>query len=277
MAMVTAKDGTQIYYKDWGNGPAVFFSHGWPLSADMWEQQMIFLGLKGFRVIAHDRRGFGRSSQPWSGYDYDTFADDIALVLADAGVEEVALVGFSMGGGDVARYISRYAAQGKGPRVTKACLTSAVTPFFIKAEDNPEGAPPEIFDGIRAGLLADRPQFLSDFNALFYGTNIKPGAVSEGVLAQTLQIALTSGIKGTYDCVGAFSESDFRPDMAAFTMPTLVIHGDADSVVPIAPTGAAAHRLIPHSQFKVYEGAPHALTTTHKDQYNADLLAFLQS
>lgn len=276
MPTVTAKDGTQIYYKDWGQGPAVFFSHGWPLSADMWEQQMIFLGLKGFRVIAHDRRGFGRSSQPWSGYDYDTFADDIALVLADAGVEEVALVGFSMGGGDVARYISRYAAQGKGARVTKACLTSAVTPFFIKADDNPDGAPPEIFDGIRAGLLADRPQFLADFNALFYGTNLNPGAVSDGIMTQTLQIALTSGIKGTYDCVGAFSESDFRPDMAAFTMPTLVVHGDGDQVVPIAPTGAAAHALIPHSQFLVYEGAPHALTTTHKDRYNADLLAFLQ-
>ncbi|MDE1918693.1 MAG: alpha/beta hydrolase [Sphingomonadales bacterium] len=276
MPIVTAKDGTQIYYKDWGEGPAVFFSHGWPVSADMWEQQMLFLGLKGFRVLAHDRRGFGRSSQPWSGYDYDTFADDIALVLADAGVEEVALVGFSMGGGDVARYISRHAAQGKGARVTRACLTSAVTPFFLKADDNPQGVPAEVFDGFRAGLLADRPQFLSDFNALFFGTNLHPGAVSQGIMNQTLQIALTSGMKGTYDCVGAFSESDFRPDMAAFTMPTLIIHGDGDQVVPIAPTGAAAHALIPHSQLLVYEGAPHALTFTHKDRYNADLLAFLQ-
>ncbi|MDO6414207.1 alpha/beta hydrolase [Sphingomonas sp. BIUV-7] len=273
MPYVTAKDGTQVYYKDWGTGPAVFFSHGWPLSADMWEQQMMFLGLKGYRVLAHDRRGFGRSSQPWSGYDYDTFADDIALILEEAKVEQVTLVGFSMGGGDVARYISRY----KGARVEKACLTSAVTPYFIKADDNPDGAPPEIFDGIRNGLLADRPQFLDAFNSLFYGTNKNPDAVSPGVLKQTLQIALAGGIKGTYDCVGAFSESDFRPDMAAFTMPTLIVHGDADQVVPIAPTGAAAHKLIPHSTFKVYEGAPHALVVTHKDRYNADLLEFLQS
>lgn len=273
MPYVTAKDGAQIYYKDWGTGPAIFFSHGWPLSADMWEQQMMFFGMNGFRVLAHDRRGFGRSSQPWDGYDYDTFADDIALVLDAAGVEEVSLVGFSMGGGDIARYISKT----KGTRVAKACLTSAVTPYFIKADDNPEGVPADIFDGIRAGLLNDRPQFLDDFNALFYGTNKVPGAVSDGVLKQTLQIALTSGIKGTYDCVGAFSESDFRPDMAAFTMPTLIIHGDGDQVVPITPTGAAAHELIPHSQFLAYESAPHALTFTHKDQYNADLLAFLRS
>ncbi|MDX7951845.1 alpha/beta hydrolase [Lichenihabitans sp. Uapishka_5] len=273
MAYVNAKDGTQIYYKDWGTGPAIFFSHGWPLSADMWEQQMLFFASNGFRVIAHDRRGFGRSSQPWSGYDYDTFADDIASVLEAAEVREVALVGFSMGGGDVARYVAR----SKGARVSKACLTSAVTPYFIKAGDNPDGTPPEVFDGIRAGLLNDRPQFLDDFNALFYGTNKHPGVVSAGVLKQTLQIALTGGIKGTYDCVGAFSESDFRPDMAAFTMPTLIVHGDEDQVVPIKAAGEAAHRLIPHSEFKVYQGAPHALTTTHKDRYNADLLAFLRA
>lgn len=277
MPYATAKDGTRIYYKDWGTGPAIFFSHGWPLSADMWEQQMMFLGMNGFRVIAHDRRGFGRSGQPWEGYDYNTFADDIAAVLAAAGVDEVALVGFSMGGGDVARYISRLGGRDGAARVTKACLTSAVTPYFIKAPDNPDGVPAEVFEGIRTGLLADRPQFLDDFNALFYGTNKHPGAVSDGVLKQTLQIALTGGIKGTYDCVGAFSESDFRPDMAAFTMPTLIIHGDEDQVVPIATAGAAAHKLIAGSEFKIYEGAPHALTATHKDRYNADLLAFLKS
>lgn len=272
MPYVTAKDGAEIYYKDWGTGPAVFFSHGWPLSADMWEQQMLFFGQQGFRVLAHDRRGFGRSSQPWDGYDYDTFADDIALVLEHADVDDVALVGFSMGGGDVARYIARY----QGARVSKACLTSAVTPFFMKADDNPDGAPAEIFDGIREGLVKDRPQFLDDFNALFYGTNRNSGAVSDGILKQTLQIALMGGIKGTYDCVGAFSESDFRPDMSAFTMPTLIIHGDADQVVPIKPTAEQAHRLIPHSELKVYEGAPHALVVTDKDRYNADLLAFLR-
>jgi non-heme chloroperoxidase len=277
MPYATATDGTDIYYKDWGTGPAVFFSHGWPLSADMWEQQMLFLGQQGYRVIAHDRRGFGRSGQPWSGYDYDTFADDIALVLDHAGVDEVALVGFSMGGGDVARYISRHSGRGEGARVTKACLTSAVTPYFIKADDNPDGVPAEVFEGIRTGLTTDRPQFLDGFNALFYGTNKKPSAVSAGVFKQTLQIALMGGIKGTYDCVGAFSESDFRPDMAAFTMPTLIIHGDDDQVVPIATAGQAAARLIPHSELKVYEGAPHALTTTHKDRYNQDLLAFLSA
>jgi non-heme chloroperoxidase len=273
MAFVTAKDGTRIYYKDWGTGPAVFFSHGWPLSADMWEQQMLFFASNGFRVLGHDRRGFGRSDQPWTGYDYDTFADDIALILEAADVQDVAMVGFSMGGGDVARYISKY----QGARVSKACLTSAVTPFFLQTEDNPDGAPIEVFNGIREGLVKDRPQFLDDFNALFYGTNRNPGAVSDGVLKQTLQIALTGGIKGTYDCVGAFSESDFRPDMAAFTMPTLIVHGEADQVVPIKTSGLAAKKLIPHAELKVYEGAPHALTFTHKDRYNADLMAFLKA
>lgn len=273
MPYVTANDGTEIYYKDWGDGPAIFFSHGWPLSADMWDQQMMHFASNGFRVLAHDRRGFGRSDQPWSGYDYDTFADDIATILEAADVTDVAMVGFSMGGGDVARYISRY----EGARVAKACLTSAVTPYFIKAEDNPEGTPREVFDGIRAGLLKDRPQFLDDFSTLFYGTNNHPGAVSDGILKQTLQIALTGSIKGTYDCVEAFSETDFRPDMAAFTMPTLIIHGEEDQVVPVAAAGAAAHGLIPHSEFKRYAGAPHALTTTHQDQYNADLMAFLKS
>lgn len=273
MPYVTARDGAEIYYKDWGTGPAIFFSHGWPLSADMWEQQMMFLASSGYRVIAHDRRGFGRSSQPWTGYDYDSFADDIGLILDTLDVADVTMVGFSMGGGDIARYISR----SKGARVAKACLTSAVTPYFLKTEDNPDGTDKAVFDGIRQGLLNDRPQFLDDFNALFYGTNKVPGAVSDGIFKQTLQIALAGSIKGTYDCVAAFSETDFRADMAAFDMPTLIIHGDDDQVVPLAASGAAAHALIPGSQLKVYAGAPHALTTTHKDQYNADLLAFLES
>jgi non-heme chloroperoxidase len=273
MPYVNAKDGTELYYKDWGTGPAIFFSHGWPLSADMWEQQMMYFASNGFRVLAHDRRGFGRSSQPWNGYDYDTFADDIALILETAGVEDVTMVGFSMGGGDVARYIANY----NGARVAKACLTSSVTPYFIKADDNPGGAPKEIFDGIREGLLRDRPQFIDDFSTLFYGTNKQPGIVSEGILKQTLQIALTGSIKATYDCVAAFSETDFRPDMAAFTMPTLIIHGEEDQTVPISMSGEAAHNLIPHSELKRYSGAPHALTTTHRDQYNADLMAFVKS
>ena len=273
MPYVTAKDGTELYYKDWGTGPAIFFSHGWPLSADMWEQQMMYFASNGFRVLAHDRRGFGRSSQPWTGYDYDTFADDIALILQTTVVQDVTMVGFSMGGGDVARYISKY----RGARVAKACLTSSVTPYFIKADDNPEGAPKAIFDGIREGLIKDRPQFIDDFSTLFYGTNKHPDAVSEAILKQTLQIALTASIKATYDCVTAFSETDFRADMAAFTMPTLIIHGEEDQTVPIGMSGEAAHKLIPHSEFKRYAGAPHALTMTHRDQYNADLMAFLKS
>ena len=270
MPYVTTRDGAEIYYKDWGSGPAIFFSHGWPLSADMWEQQMMYFASHGFRTIAHDRRGFGRSSQPWTGYDYDTFADDIALVLETLDVHDVTMVGFSMGGGDVARYIART----HGRRVAKAVLTSAVTPFFMRTADHPEGVDKAVFDWIRDGLIKDRPDFLDKFNALFYGTNQHPGAVSAGILAQTLQIALAGSIKATYDCVAAFSETDFRPDMKAFTMPTLVIHGDADQVVPFEATGKLAHAMIPGSELKLYSGAPHALVVTHKDRYNADLLAF---
>lgn len=270
MPFATAKDGTEIFYIDWGSGPVVFFSHGWPLDADMWDQQMVFLAEQGYRVIAHDRRGFGRSGQPWSGYDYDTFADDIGTILDTLDVFDVTLVGFSMGGGDVARYISRSG----GKRVTKACLTSAVTPYFIKADDNPDGVELQVFDGIRDGLRKDRPQFLLDFNPVFYGAS---DAVSEGIQAQMSQIAFMASLKATLDCVGAFSQTDFRPDMAAFTMPTLIIHGDNDQVVPIATSGQAAHAAIPHSVFKVYEGAPHALTFTEQERYNADLLEFLQN
>jgi non-heme chloroperoxidase len=270
MPYVTTKDGADIYYKDWGTGPAIFFSHGWPLSADMWEQQMMFVASHGFRAIAHDRRGFGRSSQPWTGYDYDTFADDIALILETLDVADVTMVGFSMGGGDVARYIART----KGVRVAKAVLVSAVTPIFVKTPDHPEGVDKSVFDWIRDGLIKDRPDFLDKFNALFYGTNHNPGVVSDAIFKQTLQIALAGSIKATYDSVTAFSETDFRPDMKAFTMPTLIIHGDDDQVVPLAATGKIAHALIPGSELKVYGGAPHALVVTHKEQFNADLLAF---
>jgi pimeloyl-ACP methyl ester carboxylesterase len=273
MAYVTAKDGAQLYYKDWGTGPAVFLIHGWPLSADMWEQQMLFFASNGYRVIAPDRRGFGRSSQPWTGYDYDTLADDVALVLDTLDVTDVTMVGFSMGGGEVARYISRY----EGARVAKACLTSAVTPYLIKAEDNPGGTEKSVFDWIRDGLIADRPEFLDQFSTLLYGTNTHPGAVSAGILTQTLQMALAGSIKATYDCVAAFSETDFRPDLAKFTMPTLIIHGGADQLVGLAVSGEASHALISDSRLEIYDGAPHALTVTDKDRYNADLLAFLKS
>jgi non-heme chloroperoxidase len=273
MPYVTTKDGAEIYYKDWGSGPAIFFSHGWPLSADMWEQQMMFFASHGFRAIAHDRRGFGRSSQPWNGYDYDTFADDISLILETLDVHDVIMVGFSMGGGDVARYMSR----SRGQRVAKAVLTSAVTPLFIKTPDHPEGVDKSVFDWIRDGLIKDRPDFLDKFNALFYGTTHNPGAVSDAIFKQTLQIALAGSLKATYDSVAAFSETDFREDMKAFTMPTLIIHGDADQVVPPEATGKLAHAMIRGSVLKLYSGAPHALVTTHKDQYNADLLAFCKS
>ncbi|PVE21595.1 alpha/beta hydrolase [Microvirga sp. KLBC 81] len=273
MGMITTKDGTEIYYKDWGRGQPVLFSHGWPLSADMWEYQMLHLARHGYRAVAFDRRGFGRSSQPWDGYDYDTFADDIAQLIEHLDLQDVVLVGFSMGGGDVVRYLTRH---GSG-RVAKLVLISAVTPFFIKSEDHPDGVPSEVFEGIRAGIANDRPQFLDDFNTIFYGTNRPGSKVSKGVLTQTLQIALQASIKGTIDCVTAFSETDFRREMAEITVPTLIIHGDDDQTVPIEPTAKLAASIVPGAQLKVYPGAPHATCTTHKDQVSADLLAFIRS
>lgn len=272
MTTLTLRDGTELYYKDWGTGQPILFSHGWPLSADMWDAQMLFFAERGYRAIAFDRRGFGRSSQPWTGYDYDTFADDIAELIEKLDLQDVVLAGFSMGGGDVTRYIARKGSA----RVAKLALISAVTPLFMKTGDHPVGPDASLFESIRAGLAADRPQFLDDFSTLFYGTN-RPGAiVSQGVFKQTLQIALQASIKATIDCVTAFSETDFRPDMARIDVPTLVIHGDDDQVVPIDATGRLAAKMIKGSQFKVYAGAPHATCTTHKDQVNADLLAFIQ-
>lgn len=272
MSKFTARDGTGIYYKDWGSGHPVILSHGWPLDADMWEYQMLFLASHGFRVIAYDRRGFGRSDQPWTGYDYDTFADDIADLVDHLELEQFALAGFSMGGGDIVRYVSRH---GKG-RVSHLALISAVTPIFIRTEDHPEGPDRSLFDGIRAGIAADRPQFLSDFNPLFYGTD-KGNVVSKGVFDQTLQMALMGSIKATIDCVTAFSETDFRPDMKNLDMPVLVIHGEADEVVPIEATARLVAAMVPGSILKSYPGAPHATCITHKDQVNLDLLALLRS
>lgn len=273
MPKVITRDGVEIYVNDWGSGPAVFFSAGWPLSGDMWEYQMMFLASKGYRVIAADRRGFGRSSQPWEGYDYDTLADDIADVLDHLDVKDVTLVGFSMGGGDVARYLSRH---GTG-RVAKAALISCVTPIFGKSADYPDGVDPSVFDWIRAGLLGDRSEFINQFNDTYFGSNREGKSVSEGIKLQTLQIANQASIKAMYDCVGAFSKTDFRPDMAAFTVPTLIVHGDDDQVVPIATTSKLAHAMIPGSELKIYPGAPHGLVFTEKDRVNEDLLAFLQA
>lgn len=272
MATFKAKDGTQIYYKDWGAGRPVLFSHGWPLDADMWDVQMEFLASRGYRAIAFDRRGFGRSSQPWDGYDYDTFADDIAQLIEHLDLREVTLVGFSMGGGDVTRYIARHGSE----RVSGLVLLGAVTPYFIKAEDNPDGVDKSVFDGIREGLRADRAQFIADFASTFYGLN-HGQQVSQGIQAQTLNIALLASLKGTLECVTAFSETDFRPDMARIDVPTLVIHGDDDQVVPFETTGKKAAGLIAGAELKVYGGAPHGFVVTHAARLSEDLLAFLAS
>ncbi|ADU69251.1 alpha/beta fold hydrolase [Pantoea sp. At-9b] len=271
MSTFKTTDGTQIYFKDWGKGHPVLFSHGWPLDGDMWDSQMNFLAERGYRVIAFDRRGFGRSDQPWQGYDYDTFASDINDLINHLGLDKVTLVGFSMGGGDVTRYIGNYGSA----RVAGLVLLGAVTPIFGQAEDYPEGVDLSVFAGIRDGLRKDRAQFIQDFAAPFYGTNAGQ-TVSEGVLTQTLNIALLASLKGTLDCVTAFSETDFRGDIAKVNVPTLVIHGSNDQIVPFATTGKVAAEMIPGAELKVYENGPHGFAVTHQDQLNEDLLAFLQ-
>ncbi|MDR6678711.1 alpha/beta fold hydrolase [Pseudomonas oryzihabitans] len=272
MSTFTTRDGVEIYFKDWGSGKPVLFSHGWPLDADMWDYQLHHLAANGYRAIAFDRRGFGRSSQPWNGYDYDTFADDIKELIEHLDLRDVTLVGFSMGGGDVSRYLARHGSA----RVAKLALLGAVTPLFGQKPDFPQGVDKGVFDGIRAGLLKDRAQFLADFAPIFYGTN-QGQEVSAGVFTQTLNIALLASLKGTVDCVTAFSETDFRPDMAKIDVPTLVIHGDADQVVPFATTGKLAAELIRGAELKVYAGAPHGFAVTHAEQLNQDLLAFVAS
>ncbi len=270
MSTFQTKDGTEIYFKDWGSGKPVLFSHGWPLDADMWEYQMEYLSSRGYRTIAFDRRGFGRSSQPWTGYDYDTFADDIAQLIEHLDLKDVTLVGFSMGGGDVSRYIGKYGTA----RVAKLVLLGAVTPIFGKAADFPEGVDLSVFTGIKAGLLKDRAQFIADFSTPFYGIN-QGQVVSDGVLTQTLNIALLASLKGTVDCVTAFAETDFRGDLAKVDVPTLVIHGDGDQIVPFETTGKLAAQLIKGAQLKVYKGAPHGFAVTHAQELNEDLLSFI--
>jgi len=271
MSTFQTRDGTSIYFKDWGTGKPVLFSHGWPLDADMWDTQMEYLASRGYRAIAFDRRGFGRSSQPWTGYDYDTFADDIAQLIEHLDLHEVTLVGFSMGGGDVSRYIGRH---GTG-RVAGLVLLGAVTPVFGKRPDNPDGVDLSVFEGIEAGLRADRAQFIADFAAPFYGLNQGQQA-SPGVQTQTLNIALLASLKATLDCVTAFSQTDFRQDLTQVDVPTLVIHGDADQVVPFETTGKRAAQLIAGAELKVYACAPHGFAVTHAQRLNEDLLAFLQ-
>ncbi len=272
MSTITTKDGTQIYYKDWGKGRSVVFSHGWPLSADAWEDQMVFLGARGYRCIAHDRRGHGRSSQPWDGNDMDTYADDLAALVATLDLKDAIHVGHSTGGGEVARYIGRHGTK----RVSKAVLIAAIPPLMLKTPANPGGLPIEVFDGIRAGVLADRSQFFEDLSAPFYGAN-RPGAqVSQGLRDSFWLQGMQAGFKGAFDCIQAFSETDHTEDLKKFDVPTLILHGDDDQIVPIGASALLSSKIVRGATLKIYPGAPHGLCSTHKDRINADLLAFLE-
>lgn len=274
MSMITMKDGARIHYKDWGIGKPVVFSHGWPLSADSWEAQMMFLASKGYRCIAHDRRGHGRSSQPWSGNDMDTYADDLSELIAKLDLKGAVLVGFSAGGGEVARYIGRHGTK----RVVKAALIAAVPPLMLKTAANPGGLPVEVFDAIRLGCMADRSQFYRDLAAgPFFGAN-RPGAkVSQGMMDSFWLQGMQAGHKNAHDCIKAFSETDFTEDLGKFNVPTLVIHGDDDQIVPIGAAALRSSQLVKNATLKIYAGAPHGLVDTHKEQLNADLLAFLRA
>jgi non-heme chloroperoxidase len=273
VSTVTTKDGTEIYYKDWGSGPAVTFSHGWPLSADAWDGQLHFLAERGFRVIAHDRRGHGRSSQPSENNDMNGYADDLAAVIEALDLTDLTLVGHSTGGGEVARYIGRHGTS----RVRKAALISAVPPIMLKSDSNPEGLPVEVFDEIRAGVQNDRSQYYKDLAKPFYGANRPGSQVSQGVLDQFWLWSMQSGQKNAYESVRAFSETDFTEDLKAIDVPTLVLHGEDDQIVPVKDSAHKSALLIKDVQEIYYPGAPHGLTATHQDQFNADLLAFLTS
>ena len=269
---ITTKDGVEIFYKDWGQGPPVMFSHGWPLNADAWDGQLLFLAQNGYRAIAHDRRGHGRSSQASMNNDMDGYADDLATVIETLDLDEVTLVGHSTGGGEVARYIGRHGTS----RVAKAVLIAAVPPLVLKTKSNPEGLPIDVFDGLRAGLFNDRSQFYKDFAMMFYGAN-RPGAkVSQGVLDQFWLWSMQAGLKNAYDSIKAFSETDFTEDLKKFDIPTLVLHGEDDQVVPIRDSAKKSARLIKGAKEIYYPGAPHGITTTHQDRINADLLAFIK-
>jgi len=272
MGTITTNDGTEIYYKDWGEGPPITLSHGWPLSADAWDGQMLFLAQHGFRVIAHDRRGHGRSSQTSSGNDMNTYADDLAALIEALDLRDVTVVGHSTGGGEVARYIGRHGTA----RVVRAVLISAVPPHLAPTEADPEGLPLELFDGLLAGMYSDRSQFYRDLASQFYGANRPGSTVSQGVLDEFWTWSMQSGLKNSYECVKALAETDFTEDLERFDVPTLLIHGEDDQVVPVGNSMRSA-RIIKNAKDIYYPGAPHGLTATHQDQVNADLLAFLES
>ena len=273
MSTITVKDGTQIYYKDWGEGQPVVFSHGWPLTADAWEDQMIYLGSRGYRCIAHDRRGHGRSSQPSNGNEMDTYADDLAELVKALDLREAIHVGHSTGGGEVARYLGRHGTK----RVAKAVLIGAVPPQLAKTAANPAGLPIEVFDQIRAGLLADRSQYFKDFSAAFYGANRSGSKVSQGLRDFFWLQSMLGGHKNIVDCVKAFSETDFTGDLKKIDVPTLIMHGDDDQIVPIDASARLSSKLVKDAKLRIYPGLPHGMCSTHKDQVNTDLLAFFKS
>lgn len=274
MSMLTTKDSTQIYHKDWGAGPPVVFCHGWPLNSDSWESQMMFLAASGYRCVAHDRRGHGRSGQPWNGNDMDTYADDLSELIEKLDLKGVFLIGFSAGGGEVARYVGRHGTS----RLARIALIASVPPFRLKTAANPGGEPIERFEKSRAGSLADRSQFYKDIaGGPFFGANRPGSKVSQGTMDSFWLQGMQAGAKNTYDCIKAFSETDFTEDLKKIDVPTLIIHGDDDQIVPIDSTSRRTAKLVKNATLKVYPGAPHGLAYTHKDQLNADLLAFLKA
>jgi non-heme chloroperoxidase len=272
MSTITTKDGTQIYYKDWSSGQPIVFSHGWPLTADAWDAQMLFFGSEGYRVIAHDRRGHGRSSQTWDGNEMDTYSDDLAALFEALDLKDAIMVGHSTGGGEVARYLGRHGTE----RVAKAVLIGAVPPLMLKTESNADGLPLSVFDAIRTGVAADRSQFYRDLTLPFYGYNRAGAKISEGIREHWWLQGMMGGVKPQYDCIKAFSETDFTEDLTRIDIPVLVMHGDDDQIVPIGAAGLRSAKILKNATLKVYPGFPHGMATTHPDQINADLLAFFR-